>query len=179
MVTLETILKCAQEDETAQRQLFDTYGDRLFKIAFRYIDDKMEAEDVIISVFVKVFSAIKKSSFESVKRFEAWLRKIVVNESLSVLRKKHRFRIVELGDIKKMAYSDSSILDELSVKEILELISKLPTGYRTVLNLYAIEGYNHLEISELLGISVGASKSQLSKARAHLKRKINKLDNYG
>ena len=138
----------------------------------------MAAEDVVANSFIKIFRVVGRGSFEEVASFEAWIRRIVINESLTILRKKHRLVDLELVDKKRLAILDNDALSDLATEEVLGQIKKLPMGYRTVLNLFAIEGFSHLEISELLGISIGASKSQLSKARALLRKRMNQLKQY-
>lgn len=178
MVTISIIEKCAQADEHAQRVVFDLYGDRLISLAFRYLDNVMDAEDAVANAFIKIFSSIKKCTFEEVYLFEAWMQRITINESLNILRKRYKFPTTELIERDFGPEFDQNIFSDFTVNEILDIIRKLPLGYRTVLNLFALEGFSHEEISDMLGISVGASKSQLSKARALLKKKLNQLEKH-
>ena len=138
----------------------------------------MAAEDAVANSFIKIFRGIDRADFQEIAGFEAWIRRIVINESLTVLRRKHRLVDLDTVDKKRLVILDEDVLSGLSTQEVLGQIKKLPLGYRTVLNLFAIEGFTHLEISELLGISIGASKSQLSKARAMLRKRMNQLKQY-
>ncbi len=138
----------------------------------------MDAEDAVAKAFFKVYRSIGRSSFASVEKFEAWLMKILINEALAILRKRPRFPTQDLSTCINKAYENENIIAELSTEEVLTLIRGLPDGYRTVLNLYAMEGYSHPEISELLNISVGTSRSQLSKARKLLRERIQQLNLY-
>ncbi len=178
MVTLLTIKKCGENDETAQRLVFNTYGDLLFGIAYRYLNDKMTAEDAVANAFIKIFNRVGRATFNEVNGFEAWIRRIIINESLTILRQRYRFQDMETLDQSRTPNFDNPVLSEMALQEVMVLVKKLPLGYRTVLNLFAVEGFSHVEISQLLGISIGASKSQLSKARAMLKKKMNQLRRY-
>jgi len=130
----------------------------------------MMAEDVMIEGFIKVFGKI--GQFKSDGSFEGWIRRIMVNEALGYLRKQKRipedFLSEEASNIPDYQYADQN----LDAQEIMVLIEQLPMGYRTVFNLYAIEGYAHTEIAELLGITESTSKSQLHRARAMLQRML-------
>lgn len=117
--------------------------------------------------------------FESVGAFESWIKRIVINECLAVLKKEKRFEIFN-DQLTETYYVDETIVENLTAEKIMEIIAALPTGYRTIFNLYEIEGYSHQEISEMLGIGLGTSKSQLSKAKVLLQKRIIELDpSYG
>lgn len=173
---LELAHQCARRDAAAQRRLYEHYGERLFRLAYRYVQDRMAAEDVTTEAFIKIFSSLPKASFEHVDQFEAWLRRILINEALGYLRKRKLWRGLETVTEHAAPCTDDDVLADLSVEEVLRHIAALPLGYRTVLQLYALDGYQHAEIAALLGISIGASKSQLSKARAYLKRRLQQCD---
>ena len=113
--------------------------------------------------------------FESVGAFESWIKKVIVNECLAILKKEKPFKILDDRETETYYVSDN-VIEYLTANKILEVIADLPVGYRTVFNLYEIEGYSHLEIAEMLGISLGTSKSQLSKAKGLLQKKIIELD---
>ena len=136
----------------------------------RYVRGEQEAEDVMINGFMKVFSRI--DSFEEKGSFEGWMKRIMINESLGFIRK-HKAMYLET-DIEEADRQPD--LDRLSgaleANDLLKMINELPSGYRTIFNLYAIEGYSHKEIGELLGINENTSKSQLSRARAQLQVKL-------
>lgn len=159
-----------KSDPKAQRQVYDKYSARMLSLCFRYICDDMAAEDVLIEGFLKVFAKIDQFSGDG--SFEGWIRRIMVNEALGYLRKQKRMIEDSISDevnnIPDYAQADQN----LETEELLSLIEKLPVGYRTVFNLYAIEGYAHIEIAEMLGISESTSKSQLHRARAQLQKMV-------
>lgn len=164
-----------QEDARAQRQVYEKYGPRMLGVCFRYLGDEMTAEDVMVEGFLKVFGKIDQFSGEG--SFEGWMRRIMVNEALGWLRKRKQMPEDILSDeaanIPDYNYADQNI----ETQELLDIIEKLPVGYRTVFNLYAIEGYAHSEIAELLGITESTSKSQLHRARALLQKMVVEWEN--
>ncbi|MDE5421365.1 sigma-70 family RNA polymerase sigma factor [Ancylomarina sp. DW003] len=159
----------------AQESLFSTYADYLFRVSFRYLKNREECEEVISQSFLNIFDAIGKTDIEEEVQLKAWMKKIVINQSLMSIRKDIRFApTLELIDEREESEITS---DELLLeKDLINMVFTLPHGYRTVFSLYAIEGYKHNEIAEKLGITVGTSKSQLSKARRLLKEMINKTE---
>jgi RNA polymerase sigma-70 factor (ECF subfamily) len=169
----EWIEGCKQGDSTAQRNVFDRYSAKMYAVCCRYVKDKMEAEDVLVTAFTKVFDRIHQ--FKAEGSFEGWIRRIMVNESLTWLRQ-HKFMQVET-DIEAADYEpDYQMLeDHLQAEDLLKLIDGLPVGYKMVFNLYAIEGYSHKEIGEQLGINENTSKSQLSRARVYLQKQLTLL----
>ena len=170
--TLETELihACKKQNAKAQRILYDKYASYMLGLCKRYVRGELEAEDVMIRGFMKVFSKI--DLFEGKGSFEGWMKRIMINESLGYIRKNKAMYLET--DIE--AADKEPELDKLSTaleaKDLLKMINELPSGYRTIFNLYAIEGYSHKEIGELLGINENTSKSQLSRARMHLQRKL-------
>ncbi len=166
----EWIEGCKKGDSTAQRNVFDHYSGKMYAVCCRYVKDKMEAEDVLVTAFTKVFERIHQ--FKAEGSFEGWIRRIMVNESLTWLRQ-HKFMQVET-DIEAADYEpDYQMLENhLHAEDLLKLIDKLPAGYKMVFNLYAIEGYTHKEIGEQLGINENTSKSQLSRARVYLQKQL-------
>ena len=169
----EWIEGCKKGDSTAQRKVFDHFSGKMYAVCCRYVKDKMEAEDVLVTAFTKVFQRI--SQFKSEGSFEGWIRRIVVNESLTWLRQ-HKFMHLET-DIEAADYEpDYQILeDHLQAEDLMKLIDGLPAGYKVVFNLYAIEGYSHKEIADQLGINENTSKSQLSRARVYLQKQLVSL----
>lgn len=169
----EWIEGCKKGDSTAQRKVFDHFSSKMYAVCCRYVKDKMEAEDVLVTAFTKVFDRI--SQFKSEGSFEGWIRRIMVNESLTWLRQ-HKHMQVET-DIEAADYEpDYQILeDHLQAEDLLKLIDGLPAGYKIVFNLYAIEGYSHKEIADQLGINENTSKSQLSRARVYLQKQLTLL----
>jgi RNA polymerase sigma factor (sigma-70 family) len=167
------IHQCRTGDKKAQNKLYYTFADRLFRVATRYVKDEAEAEDIVIVAFTKIFRNIGDFEYRNEGSLLAWMRKIIVNESLMTLRKQHNFNLTETLD-EEMPTPDLSSFQELEAEYIYQLIVDLPPGYRTVFNLYVVEGYNHREIGQLLSISENTSRSQLLKAKSLLKKKIEK-----
>ena len=174
MIDIDLIQDAKKGKPKAQRKIFELLGKPLFMLCLRYVKNQHDAEEILSATFTKVFG--KLSSFESQGEgsFEAWVKKIALNECLMFLRKRKNAPLTIEPDENVVEQSESAI-DKLSSQELFELILRLPEGYRTIFNLYEIEGYSHAEISEKLGITVGTSKSQLSKAKAYLREIITKL----
>jgi len=139
----------------------------------RYVKEASEAEDVVMLTFVKIFDALKKFTYQEPNSFESWMYKILVNETLMALRRRHNFFLTETLDSENPEH-EIEIFQEADVSYLYQLILELPDGYRTVFNLNVIEGYDHREIATLLGITESTSRSQLFKAKQLLKRKIDK-----
>lgn len=166
----ELIAGCKKGNSKAQRHVYEKYASKMLGICLRYVRDELEAEDIMIKGFTRVFKKIDQ--YSGMGSFEGWIRRIVVNEALGYLRKnKNMYLEVE---IEKAAYEpDYQLIDNsLEAEELVNMINELPMGYRSVFNLYAIEGYSHKEIAEQLEISENTSKSQLSRARTILQKKL-------
>lgn len=164
------ISKCRKQDGKAQKALYDKYASKMLGLCYRYIKDNDQAEDVMITGFVKVFEKIDQ--FKSEGSFEGWIRRIMVNQSLSFIRKNKGMYLEVDIEVADREPDYKSLNDNLEAQDLLALISNLPTGYQTVFNLYAIEGYSHKEIAEKLQISENTSKSQLSRARTLLQKQL-------
>ena len=161
----ELIIACKNKDRKAQKLLYDRYSPKMFGVCKRYIKNREDAEDVLIDGFFKVLTHI--DSFQGNGSFEGWIRRIIVNQALMFLRKKHNFKMtVEINNIE--IKSQISVEDDLAAQDIIKILEKLPTGYRTIFNLYVIEGFKHREIAEQLGISINTSKSQLILAKKRM-----------
>ena len=161
-------------DHKVLRYLYDEYGGLFFGMAQRYLMEVSEAEDAVQETFIKIHKHIK--SFEKKGSFEGWMKRILVNTCLNKVRyisKNDSINEVN-GDHREIKASDEDIIAKLNAEEIVEAMQKLPPGYRTVLNLYVLEGYSHKEIGEMLGIQESASRSQLLKARNRLRRELMK-----
>ncbi|WP_019988735.1 RNA polymerase sigma factor [Rudanella lutea] len=162
---------CRKQDRAMQRQLYERFASKLFVVSKRYTKDATDAEDVLQEAFIKIYRFIDQFRFDC--PLEAWLKRIVINTALKYIRTQQPWSqstdIEELAPL--LAQADQS-LPTLNYQYLLALIQELPPGCRAVFNLYAIEGYNHPEISELLNISEGTSKSQYARARALLQHKI-------
>lgn len=172
MDTEKLIKKCIRNERKAQHQLFEMFADRMYVAAFRYLKNRYAAEDVVARSFLKVFNSLNNFRFEGEAKFQAWIRRIVVNEALMEIRKMKQMPEFtgELPEI--ISTTDSG--ENMYFDELVVLIDHLPEGYRLVFRLFVIEGYNHAEIAELLGINEGTSKSQLHKARLQLQQMLIK-----
>lgn len=165
---------CLKRDRNAQKQLYDTYSARMYGICYRYVKDPMLAEDVLVTSFAKIFEKIDQ--FKGEGSFEGWIRRIMVNESLTCLRK-NRTMYVETDLESAERHPDyANVADHLQAEDLLTLIGSLPAGYRIVFSMYAIDGYSHKEIADHLGISENTSKSQLSRARVYLQKLLLEQD---
>jgi RNA polymerase sigma factor (sigma-70 family) len=164
----ELIKGCVKRERSAQQCLYDTYSSKMYAICYRYTKDEMEAEDVLVTAFTKIFERIEQ--FKGEGSFEGWIRRVVVNEALTWLRRNRSMYLETELEAADREPDYSSISDQLEVEDLLKMIHELPTGYRMVFNLYAIDGYSHKEIADQLGISENTSKSQLSRARTHLQK---------
>lgn len=166
---------CIRKERHSQELLYKQFYGYALSICFRYARDHDEAVAILNDGFLKIFTNIKNHNQE--KSFKAWLRKIMINTALDHYRKQARQPYMDdLEMVKQMPYG-SDIINNLTYEEILQLIQFLPTAYRAVFNLYVIDGYNHEEIAEMLDISSGTSKSNLAKARMHLRKLLQKYYN--
>lgn len=166
---------CRKGDGKAQEGLYKLLAPKMLGVCMRYAADKMEAEDMLQNGFIKVFN--KLADFRGDGAFEGWVRRIMVHTSIEYYRKHHKMmQVVDIDSPGIEPSVDPLAASNLGVKDLLLLIQQLPPGYRMVFNLYAIEGFSHKEISETMGISEGASKSQLSRARGLLKEQIQKME---
>jgi RNA polymerase sigma factor (sigma-70 family) len=166
----ELVKGCLKGDRKAQQHLYDRYCGKFLAICLRYIKDRDLAEDVMIEGFMRIFD--KLPQYKEQGSFEGWMKKIIVRESLMTLRKNKNLMLEVALELHEENHGNQYEWKGLEAEELLAMIQDLPLGYRTVFNLYAIEGYAHAEISELLGISENTSKSQLSRARNLLKQTL-------
>lgn len=169
MTEAELITGCQQADAKAQKLLYKRFASQMYGVCMRYLKNEMDAEDALLNGFMKIYKNIDR--FEAKGSFEGWVRRIMVNEALAFLRKKEPLHM-GIDDSHIQVAGSGTADQDLAEGELLELLRTLPAGYRAVFNLYAIEGYGHKEIAEMLGITEGTSKSQLSKARAMLQRRL-------
>jgi RNA polymerase sigma-70 factor (ECF subfamily) len=171
-MNLSELVKEAKQGSTAAQQcLFDRLSGRMLLLCRRYVKNEENAEEVLLDGFYKFFKGLAAFSWEGEAALYAWIKRIMINECLMLLRKKNVFTITTEPAEGEMTL-DEDALDKLSAEEIFRLVAQLPVGYRTVFNLYAIEGAGHKEIAALLDISEGTSKSQLSKARSLLQKML-------
>lgn len=168
------IKKALKNDREAQRVLYELHAPKMLSVCRYYIKDLQHAEEAMLNGFFKVFSNLK--SFKGDGSFEGWIRRIMVRESISFIRQKKNIEFPVDDIIKVNKVHTNNIESEINVDQIQQLIDVLPEGYKVVFVMYAIEGYKHQEIADLLNISVGTSKSQLFKARKMLQQKINTLN---
>ena len=168
------VKKCIEGDNRAQKKLFDLFAPKLFGVCLRYMKDHDLAQDTLQDGFVKIFT--KLSNYNGKGSFEGWMRRIVVNTCLDQLRKDQKLKMnTSIDDVSFLVKDNHWIEEELTAKDLLKLVESLPDGYRVVFNMFAIEGYSHKEIAEQLNISENTSKSQFSRAKSHLRRKLIEL----
>lgn len=161
-------------NRNAQRRIFDALSGKMFAVCLRYMGDRESAEDVLQNGFVTLFTKLESYSGEG--SFEGWARKIFVNTALMALRKKDALKQSEEIDTAwDMKDEEPSPIQNIGYEELMRLISALPAGFRTVFNMYVVEGYSHKEIARELGISENTSRSQLQRARVMLQNKIKEL----
>ncbi len=164
----ELIKGCLRHDPSAQKTVYESYSSKMYSLCYRYVRHPMEAEDILVTAFMKVFDKIHQ--FKNEGSFEGWIRRIIVNEALTFLRRNRSMYVeTELKQAEREP-DYNALSDHLEAEDLLKMIQELPTGYRIVFNMYAIDGYSHKEIAAQLGISENTSKSQLSRARTYLQK---------
>ena len=172
----ELILACLTGNRKAQKRLFELHYPTVFRLAKRYMCRREDTEDVVISAFNKAFSKLENFEYRGEGSFQKWLNTIAVNDCLKTLRKIKHIRFEEEIELQTPDFIEESVID---VEQIMSILEKMPTGYRTVFNLYAMEEFTHSEIAEALSISRNTSKSQLLKARKFIVAELNKKREYG
>jgi RNA polymerase sigma factor (sigma-70 family) len=167
----DLIRGCMEGDRRMQKLLYDQFSSKMYAVCLRYMGNSDDAQDILQEGFIKVFRNLEK--FRGDGSFEGWMRRIFVNTAIEQIRKRktdlsltEKEEVIELKAV--------SALDNINEKDLLQIVSELSPGYRTVFNMYVVEGFNHKEISETLGISEGTSKSQLARARMILQEKIKR-----
>lgn len=170
----ELVNKCKANDRKSQELLYKLLAAKMLGVCMRYATDRMEAEDMLQNGFIRVFQMI--NDFRGDGAFEGWVRRVMVHSSIEYYRKHHKMmQVVDLDEVNEPSVNPLASAN-LDAKDLMALIQQLAPGYRIVFNLYAIEGYSHKEIGEIVGITEGASKSQLSRARSILKERILKTE---
>lgn len=166
---------CKRGDNAARKELYDLFGGRLLSICLRYTGDRATAEDLLHDTFLKVFGAIERFSYRGEGSLRAWIERIAVNTALEYLRSRSRFGFTDIDDRRDLPDTSDPTGEEVErvpYAELLRMVGELPEGYRTVFNLYCIEGLPHREIATMLGINEKSSSSQLARAKAMLARKV-------
>ena len=169
----QIIAGCRAGDRKYQELLYQRFASKMFTVCMRYAAESNSAQDLLQEGFVKIFKNIDK--FRGDGSFEGWIRRIFVNTCLEFVRKKANMYVVQDTEKVKLEYQDENALQKLMKEDLMEMIQSLSTGYRTIFNLYVIEGYSHKEIAELLNVTEGTSKSQLARARYLLQKKVEIL----
>ncbi|WP_091156408.1 RNA polymerase sigma factor [Mucilaginibacter pineti] len=171
----QLFIRCKAGERKAQELLYKQFAGKMLGVCMRYATDRMEAEDILQNGFIKVFQ--KLTDYRGEGAFEGWVRRIMVHTSIEYYRKHHKMmQVVDMEEAGNEPSVNPIASSNLDAKVLLGFIQQLSPGYRMVFNLYALEGYSHKEISGIMGISEGASKSQLSRARTILKEQIAKME---
>jgi RNA polymerase sigma factor (sigma-70 family) len=167
MIEQSIIQDCIENDASAQRALYNKYSPKMLGICYRFAYNKADAQDILQEAFLKIFTQIHTFQFKG--SFDGWIRRIVVNSCINYIKKNKKFNEnVEISIAHNLKIKEENINQILFAKQVIECIRLLPIGFRTVLNLYAIEGYSHKEIAELLDIQESTSRSQYTRAKVIL-----------
>jgi RNA polymerase sigma factor (sigma-70 family) len=162
---------CKKGNKKAQYQFYEMFKKMIFSVAMRYAKDVPEAEDIVQDAFVVLYRDLYQ--YRPIGSFGGWVRRVTVNVALQHVRKKRMiFSEVEIDVMAEQVQSDETIIGNINAREIMRMVQLLPDGYRMVFNLYVVEGFNHAEIAEQLNITVNTSKSQLSRAKAYLRKML-------
>lgn len=173
-IILDEVIKgCKAGKVKDQERLFNLYSDDLFGVCLYYSKDQTEAEDLLHEGFLKIFQHINSYRYEG--SFEGWMRRIMINTSLERFRKERHLYPLSEAENTMEDIVEENIISQITTKDLLKMIQDLSPRYRMVFNLYAVEGYSHKEISEMLGISEGTSKSNLARARIILQRNVKRF----
>ena len=175
MTDEELIEGCLEGNRVAQKTLYDRYSSKMMGVCMRYANNYDDACDVLQEGFIKIFE--KLGSYKKHGSFEGWIRRIFVNTALDHIRKtKNLKQMLEVDSVEYMLPQADGIVSSLAAEDLMKILGEIPVGYRTVFNMYAIEGYSHKEIAKELGISVNTSKSQYSRAKGFLREIVEKQD---
>ncbi len=172
MTEREIIQGCKKQRPACQRELVLRYSSMLLGICQRYLGQRDNARDVLQEAFIQIFRYLP--SYQATGSFEGWMKRIVVTTALQHLRKSYRHREQTQEELPDQAFVDPAVYNQLAAAELVGIIRNLPDGFRVVFNLYAIEGYSHQEIAQMLEISESTSRSQLARARKWLQKRINR-----
>ena len=167
---------CLNGDRQSQKALYEQYKVQMYRLCLRYSNGRSDAEDVLQDGFIKVFSDLHQYSGKGA--LGGWIRKVMVNTALQHIRKNKRIpNMIEVDQIIDLREASEQIYSRMGAKDLTKMIQELPPGYKMIFNLYVVDGYTHQEIADQLNISINTSKSQLSKAKATLRKKLEKNDN--
>ena len=169
----DLIKGCISGDRRMQELLYKKFSPKMYAICLRYAGNTDDAQDLLQDGFIKVYKNLDK--FRNEGSFEGWMRRVFVNTSIEHFRRKVNLNSITENEEKGIEDSAWNVLDSLAEKDIIQLVQELSNGYRTVFNLYVVEGYSHKEIGDMLGISEGTSKSQLARAKMILQKKVNQF----
>lgn len=162
--------RCAKQDNVARKELYTLFSPQMFSICLRFAKNESQADDIFQDGFLKVFENIHQ--VKNTSALPGWIKSIFINTAINACKNELKFQTELIDSVGQNQYTDFDVIKELELKEITELIQKLPVKSRMVFNLYVIEGYSHQEIADLMKISPGTSKSQLFDARQRLKQAI-------
>ena len=166
---------CKKREFKAQRMLYDTYVDTMYYVVKRYVNDEYYIANIVQDIFLKIFNNIDK--YDSIKgAFSTWINTIAVRETINHLKKQKNFMVYN-QNLKVVKSTEEGILDKLNADDILEVLSSIHEKYRTVFNLYEIDGFSHKEIAEILGITDSSSRTYLTRAKKILQERINQMNN--
>jgi len=169
------ITECLKGSSLAQKKLFEKFAPKMMFVCLRYCKETEEAEDALQEGFIKIFHYLP--NYKNDGSFEGWMRKIFVNTALDLLRKNKKLILnSSLDDVSYLITNNEQASDSLQEEDLLKMIQQMPSGYQVVFNMFAIEGYSHKEIAELLSISEETSKSQYFRARNYLRKQIEKIE---
>lgn len=173
MTTETDLIKgCIEGDRRMQKELYDRFSPKMYAVCLRYMGNADDAQDILQEGFIKIYKNLER--FRGDGSFEGWVRRIFVNTAIEQIRKK-KMDVSLTEKEETIEYKSVSAVDTINEKDLLKIVSGLSPGYRSVFNMYVVEGFSHKEIGELLGISEGTSKSQLARARMILQDRINRI----
>ena len=176
MTERKAIEGCKKQDRISQKFLFDTYSDGMLMVCLRYVKHLPDAEEIMLNGFYNFYKSIDRFVYSHEGSIGGWLKKIMVNECLMFLRKNNGFKIVDQEHATEVEVDAANgLMARMNAAEIFKMVMTLPVGYRTVFNLFAVEGYSHKEIAAMMNITEGTSKSQLNKARGLLHQAMKQI----
>jgi len=172
------IQACIKQNRAAQQKLYELHAPKMLGVCFRYASSREEAEDMLQEGFIRVFQKLDTFRFQG--SFEGWLRRIIVNTAINIIRQYQNLKYeCDIDSAQYTPAASGDVIASMYTKEVIDMVRDLPNGYRTVLNLYAIEGYSHKEIADMLGINESSSRSQYTRAKALLAKRLEKIESFG